>query len=99
MQPPRPPAPLDPPLASFCQLCMLIVFIILGKKESLKIQQLEKKNIQLEKRLDACENARGERERSYSELQELKHKVDYLEELLNAKGFRPSQEFKLMLHV
>ena len=61
---------------------MLIVFIIVGK-ESSKIQQLEKKNIQLEKRLDACEKTREEIERSYCELQELKHKVDYLEELLN----------------
>ena len=77
---------------------MLIVFIIVGK-ESSKIQQLEKKNVQLEKRLDACEKAREEIERSYSELQELKHKVDYLEELLSDKGFRSSQEFKLMLHV
>ena len=39
---------------------MLIVFIIVGKKEPRKIQQLEKKNIQLEKRLDACEKAREE---------------------------------------
>lgn len=78
---------------------MLIVFIIVGKKETSKIQQLEKKNIQLEKRLNACEKAREEIERSYSELQELKHKVDYLGELLNDKGFRSSQEFKLMLHV
>ena len=77
---------------------MLIVFIIVGK-ESSKIQQLEKKNVQLEKRLDACEKAREGIERSYSELQELKHKVDYLEELLSDKGFRSSQEFKLMLHV
>lgn len=85
--------------ASFFRLFMLIVFIIVGKKEPRKIQQLEKKNIQLEKRLDACEKAREEIERSHSELQELKHKVDYLEELLNDKGFRSSQEFKLMLHV
>lgn len=75
---------------------MLIVFIIVGKKESSKI---EKKNIQLEKRLNACEKTREEMERSHSELQELKHKVHYLEERLNDKGFRSSQEFKLMLHV
>lgn len=65
-------------------------------KESGKIQQLEKKNIQLEKRLDASEIAR---ERSFVELQYLKNVVSDLEEHFSDMGFRfptyPSRRLSL----